>query len=109
MEGCYAVFELRCDGLHFGQSLDTALCLGGLGRLGLEAVDKHLNAPALLVLLLLQLQFQALFFAPSFLEIVIAARVKRKRSTLQVEDAIDGAVEEVAVVTDNENSMRVGA
>ena len=73
-----AVVDLRRDRLQLRQRLDAALRLRRLARLRLEAVDESLQVPALLVLLLLQLQFEPLLFAPRFLEVVVAAGVERE-------------------------------
>ena len=86
MERHHALVELRRDRLHLGQRLDAALRLRGLGRLGLEAVDEDLDAAALLVLLLLQLQFEPLLLAPRLLEVVVAAGVERELAAVEVQD-----------------------
>ena len=75
-----AIVDLRRDRLHLRQRLDAALRLRRLARLGLEAVDERLQMPALLILLLHQLHFEPLLFAPRFLEVVVAAGVERQLS-----------------------------
>ena len=88
------------------QRLDAALRLRGLGRLGLEAVDERLDAAALLVLLLLELQFEPLLGAARFLEVVVAAGVERELAAIQVQDRADRAVQQVAVVADDQDRVR---
>ena len=81
-----AVVDLRRDWLQLRQRLDAALRLRRLARLRLEAVDESLQVPALLILLLHQLQFEPLLFAPRFLEVVIAAGVERQLSLIEMQD-----------------------
>ena len=83
-----AVVNLRRDRLHLGQRLDAALRLARLRGLGLEAVDEGLDMAALVVLLLLELQFEPLLLAPRLLEIVVAARVEGELAAVEMQDAV---------------------
>ena len=59
-----------------------------------ELADVHgervlgLDVPPLVVLLLLQLQLEALLFPSRFLEIIVAAGVKRQPAAMQMQDRI---------------------
>jgi hypothetical protein len=102
-----AVVDLRRDWLQLRQCLDAALHLSRLARLRLEAVDESLQVPALLILLLHQLQFEPLLFAPRFLKAVIAAGVERQPALIEMQDRADGAVQKIAVVADDQHGMRI--
>src|SRR5690606_21743355 len=103
----HAVLDLVGDGLHLGEVLDAALGLAGLGRLGLEAVDEGLDASALVILLLLELQLEALLGAARLLEVVVAAGVEREPAAVEVEDGARRPVQEVAVMADDQDRVRV--
>ena len=89
MERHDAIVDLRCDRLHLCERLDAALRLRRLAGLRLEAVDECLKMPALLVLLLLELHFEALLLAPRFLEIIVAARVEGQLALVEMQDRAD--------------------
>ena len=95
------------DGLHLLQRLDAALRLAGLGGLGLEAVDEGLEVLGLRVLLGLGGLEQVELHRPLLLEAVEAAGVERQFAVFEMEDRIDGAVEEVAVVADQQHGVRI--
>src|SRR5918992_2061495 len=102
-----AILELRGDRLHARQRLDAALRLRRLGRLCLEALDKRLDAAALLVLPLFELELEPLPLAPRLLEVVVTARIKRELAALEVEDGSDRAIEQIPVVTHQQHGMGI--
>lgn len=63
---------------------------------------------ALLVLLFLQLHFEALLLAARLLEIIVAAGIKRELALIEMHDRRHGAVEEIAIVTDDQHGVRIG-
>ena len=83
--------------------------LGGLGGLGLEAGDERLDVAALVVLLLLELEVEALLLAPGLLELVVAAGVEGELALREMQDGRDGAVQQLAVVADDEDGVGVVA
>ena len=97
----------RGDRLELRQRLQPRLRLARLRRLVAEAVDEGLHVPALVVLLPLQLELQRLPLAPLPLEGIIAAAIERELALIEMDDAVDGAVEEVAVVADEEHGPRI--
>ena len=105
----HPLLDLLGDRLHARQRLDAALRLGRLRGLGLEAGDERLDVAALVVLLLLELEVEALLLAPRLLELVVAAGVERELALGQVQDRADGAVQQVAVVADDQHGVRVVA
>ncbi len=104
-----AVDVRRGDPLHPLQRLDPALRLLRLGRLRLEAVDERLQVRDLLLLLgvarLLQRQLQRALL----LELRVVAAVGLQLLRVDVDDAVDDAVEEVAIVRDQQQRARVAA
>ena len=90
------------------EHLDPALHLRRLGRLVAEAVDEHLDARDLLVLLALGLAQR--LDARVVLDQVVAvvADVVGERAQRQVGDARDDRVEEEAVVRDEDHRVRIG-
>ena len=61
--------------------------------------------PALIVLLLFQLQFEPLLLPPRFLEIVITAGIKRDLAALEVHDRTNSAIEQVAIVAHHQHGV----
>ena len=79
----------------------------GLGGLGLEAGDERLDVAALVVLLLLELEVEALLLAARLLELVVAAGVERELALGQMQDRADRAIEQLAVVADDQHGVRI--
>ena len=90
----------RRDALHALQRLQAALCLARLARLGAEAFDKGFHVLDLALLprkkrgLLGKLRSTLLF------EGGVVTAVSVRHAVLEVDDAIDHAIEELAVVRD---------
>ena len=91
------------------EQLDAALDLRGLGRLVAEPVDEHLHARDFFVLLLLRLP-QPLEHRVALLDVLaVVADVVRQLAQVQVGDARDDRVEEVAIVRDEDDGVRIRA
>ena len=103
----HPLFDLLGDRLHARQRLDAALRLRGLGGLGLEALDERLDVAALVVLLLPELQIEALLLAARFLELVVAACVEGELALAEVQNGPDRAIEKLAVVADDQHGVRI--
>src|SRR4029077_3423518 len=89
------------------QQLDSGLRLARLGGLGAEALDKSLQPLALGIHPLGELEVERLALAALTLEGAVAAAVERQLSGLEVENPIDRAVEQVAVVADDDDRARI--
>ena len=102
-----AVLDDGGDRLHPLQRLDPALRLAGLGGLGAEAVDEglHVGAGGVLLALLGDELLQPR--AAGVLEGVVGALVERELAAVEVQDCADRAVEQVAVVADDQHGVRV--
>ena len=96
------------DRLELRQRLQPRLRLPRLRRLEAEAVDELLHVLALLLLLPAELDLQRLPFAPLAVEGIVGAAIEDELAVLEMHDRIDGAVEEVAVVADEEHAPRIG-
>ena len=97
------------DALDLLEHLDAALHLRGLGRLVAEAIDEFLDARDLLVLPLLRLA-QPVEPRVALDQVVrVVAVVVGKRAQRQIGDARDDRVEEVAIVRDEDDRVRIGA
>ena len=106
-EGCDALFGWQLDALHLLQPLDARLGLGGLGGLGLEAVDELLQVGALGVLLGLGRRHQAQFFGSRLFEGVVVAGVEVQLAVRQLQDVCADAVQQLAVVADDQGRVRI--
>ena len=96
------------DRHHLLEHLDPALDLRRLGRLVAEPVDEHLDPRDLLVLVALGLA-QALEHRVALLDVLaVVADVVGQRAQVEVGDAGDDRVEEVAIVRDEDHRVRVG-
>ncbi len=102
-----AVLDDGGNGLHPLQRLDAALRLAGLGRLGAETVDEglHVGAGGVLLLLLGEELLEA--GAAGVLEGVVGALVEGQLLAVEMEDGADRAVEEVAIVADDQHGVGV--
>jgi hypothetical protein len=78
------------------------LRLLGLGRLVAEAVDEGLEVPAADVLALALLLQKLALLAPHPLEGVVVAAVELELPGLEMDDPVGDAVQEVAVVADQD-------
>ena len=91
------------------EQLDPALHLRRLGRLVAEPVDEHLDARDFLVLLALRLA-QPLEHRVALLDVLaVVADVVGQLAQVEIGDARDDRVEEVAVVRDEDDRVRIGA
>ena len=95
------------DALHPLQRLDPALRLLGLRRLGAEAVDERLQVRDLPLLLHVGRLLQRELHRALALELRVVARVRLELLRVDVDDRVDDAVEEVAVVRDEEQRARI--
>lgn len=91
--------DQRRDRLQPLQHLDAGLRLPGLRGLGLEAVDKGLQARAFGFLALDGLGIQQLARGALLLEGGIGALVERELAALQMQDLVDRTIEQVAVMS----------
>ena len=86
------------DGHHLLEKLDAALHLRRFGRLVPKAVDEHLDAGDFLVLLALGLA-ETIEHGVALLDILaVVADVVGQRTQVDVSNACDDRVEEVAIV-----------
>ncbi|MCY1173980.1 hypothetical protein D9M73_141650 [compost metagenome] len=92
---------------HALQRLDPALCLAGLGGLGLESrnVLFHVRTLGLLFLIGLLLLRQAL--GAGALESRITTTVKRQLALLDMGNVIDHCIEEIPVMGDQQQGARI--
>ena len=97
------------DALDLLEHLDAALHLRRLGGLVAEAVDELLHPGNLLVLMLLGLAQPLDAFGLCIEVLGVVADVVGDRAQRQVGDAADHRVEEVAVVGDQDDGVRVAA
>ena len=95
------------DGLQLGQALQPGLGLGGLGGLGAEPVDEGLQMRALRLLLGPGRLQQAGLLRPGLLEGVIAAGIELQLLLAQVQDEVDGIVQQFPVVADDDRRVRI--
>ena len=103
----HALLDHLGDRLELGQPLDARLRLRRLARLGPEAVDETLQMRALGILLRLGRGLQPrLLGAPGF-KIVVAAGVELELALAQMQDRVDGIVQKLAVVADDQGGVRV--
>jgi len=112
------VGKREVDPLSFGrhldrndllEHLDAALYLRGFGRLVAEPVDEHLHARDFFVLLLLRLP-QPLEHRVALRDVfAVVADVVRQLAQIEIRDARDDLVEEVAVVGDENHREGIRA
>ena len=107
VEAGHAVLDHRRDRLHPLQRLDPALRLPRLRGLGAEAVDEGLHVRPRRVLLLLLGHLLLEPGAAGVVEGVVVALVERQLLPVQVQDRPDRAVQQVAVVADDQHGVRV--
>ncbi len=101
------VLDHRGDRSHPLQRLDPGLRLLGLGGLRLEPVDKALQVLAGRVVLGLGLHLQLVVLGLLAFELVVAAAIEGKLLLVEMDDRIDGVVEHVAVVADDDDRVRI--
>ena len=81
--------------------------LAGLRGLGLEAVDKGLQPLALVGLALGVLGIEHFARRALFLERRIGALVERQLAAIEMQDLVDGGVEQVAIMADDDHGARI--
>lgn len=96
-------------GAHTLQRLDAALRLAGLRRLCLEAVDETLQMLARRIVPGLRLHLQFVGFRLLPLELVIGATIEGEFLLVEMNDRIDGGVQEVTIVADDDDRVRIAA
>ena len=104
-----AVGVRRRDLLHPLERLDAALRLLGLRRLGAEAVDERLQVRDLPLLLHVGRLLQRELLRALALELRVVAGVGLELSRVEMDDAVDDAVEKIAVVRDEQQRSRDSA
>jgi hypothetical protein len=104
-----AVDVRRGDLLHPLEGLDPALRLLGLARLGAEAVDERMQVRDLALLRSKRRLLQRELQRPLALELRVVPGVRHELALVDVHDAVDHAVEEIAVVGDEEQRAGVFA
>ena len=105
-EGRDPVLHHRRDRLELGQPLQPALGLGGLGRLGAEAVDEGLQVRPLGLLLGAHGRLQPQLLGAALLEVVVAAGVEVELAAGQMQGGVH-LVEQLAVVADHQGGVRI--
>ena len=104
-----ALFDLRGDWRHPRKRLDAALRLCSFRCLRPEPIDEGFDALAFVVLLLLELCLEALPLTPGRFEGIVAAGINRELAALEMKDRADRAVEQVAIVADDQDGVGVAA
>ena len=107
LNGTHRVAGDGGDRLHLLERLDARLGLARLGRLGAEAVDEGLQVFAGRLLLDAALLLQLGLLGALALELVVAAAPEGQLLLVEMDDGVDGAVEQVAVMRDQEHGVRV--
>ena len=92
---------------HLREHLHPALCLPGLARLGLEAIDERLQVVALALLLFLRGLVQGQRHRTRDLELRIVAAVAFQLLLVDVHDHADHPVEEIAIVRNDDQRAGV--
>ena len=103
----HRVVDQRGDRLHALQRLDARLRLPRLRGLGAEAVDEGLHVLARGFLLDAALLLQLALLGALALELVVAAAPEGQLLLVEMDDRVDGAVEQVAVVADQQHGVRI--
>ena len=83
--------------------------LAGLGGLVAKAVDEDHHVLALVFLLLLELDGERLLLAALALEAVVVTLVESELAALEMQDEADGLVQQVAVMADQHDGVRIVA
>ena len=99
----------RGDALHARQRLEAALRLARLGGLGAEALDEGLHVADLALLARVQRRLLGQLGGALLLEGRIVATVGARPPVLDVDDAVADAVEELAIVRDQQQRAGIGA
>ncbi|QTK79004.1 hypothetical protein AT6N2_C1226 [Agrobacterium tumefaciens] len=101
------IFDHGGHRAHALQCLDAALRLPGLGGLGAKSVDEALQVftRGVVFRLRFHLQFVGLSLLP--LELVVAAAIEGQLLLVQMHDRIDRVVEEIAVMADDDDGVRI--
>ncbi len=93
--------------LHALQGLQTALGLSGLRRLGPESFDERLHVLDLALLTHEERRLLGEFRRTLIFERRVVASVRSRFAVLDVDDAVDDAVEKLAVVRDQKQGARI--
>ena len=99
----------RRDALHALERLQAALRLARLRRLRAEALDEGLHVRDLALLLLVQRALLRELRGARLLERAVVAAIDRRLLVLDVDDAVDDAVEELAIVRDQQQRAGIVA
>src|SRR5262249_7943700 len=83
--------------------LEARLRLTRLGGLGAEALDEGGEPPALRFLLLREFLVEREAFTALPLERAVVAAIERELSPFEMEDGVDRAVEQIAIVADHDH------
>ena len=97
----------RGDGLQLGQHLDPRLRLPRLVRLVPKAVHVRLKMRAAGLLLFRHCLIQSKAFGPLAGELIVRALVEGQLAIFEMQDRRDRPVQKAAVVTDDQNRVRV--
>src|SRR5262249_13118331 len=90
-----------------GEQLEPRLGLTRLRRLGAETIDERHDAAPLRLALLGELGIERLALFALALESGITAAVEGEPAAVEVKDAVDGAVEQIAIVADDHDGARI--
>ena len=99
--------DQRSHRLHSLQHLDAGLGLAGFRGLGLEAIDEGLQAFAFVGLPSGMLGIEQFARGALLLERGIAALVEGKFAAIEMQDLVDRRLEQIAVVTDDDDGARI--
>ena len=107
MDHRHVVLDQAGDRHHLGELLHAGLRLTGLGRLRLEPIDEALQMRPLGILLHLGLGLQHPLLGQLLGEGGVAAAIDRQLPAIEMQDVIDGLVQQVAVVRDDDRGARI--
>ena len=99
----------RRDARHALEGLEAALGLAGLGGLGAEALDEGLHVLDLALLAREQRGLLGQLRTALGLEVRVVAAVGNGLAVFEIDDAVDDAVEELAVMRDEDQRARIVA
>ena len=107
VEGHHGIVGKGRDRLQPLQHLQPRLRLARLRRLVAEAVDEGLQVAALVVLPGLELQLQRLALAALAVEGIVAAAIEGELALVEMDDGVDGTIEQVAVMADDDDAVGI--
>src|SRR5690242_18020640 len=97
----------RRNWLHALQHFHPRLGLAGFRSLGLETINKRLQALALRLLLFGMFCIEQFACGALLLEQGIAAAVKRELAAIEMKDLIDRRLEQIAIMADHYERARI--